>query len=71
MGGSIMNESITRAAGAAHGQELPPAAMEDLIRGVGRVPVQRTTLYGQAPEEQVESSFLSSDGLMLHTQGIL
>lgn len=47
-----MNESITRAAGAVHGQELPPAAMRALIRGAGRVPRQRTTLYGAAPPEQ-------------------
>ena len=32
LGGTLMNESITRAAGAAHGQEMPPAAMERLIR---------------------------------------
>ena len=30
-----MNESITRAAGAAFGQELPPLAMESLIREAG------------------------------------
>jgi FO synthase len=40
-----MNESISRAAGAAHGQELPPQQMEELIRAVGREPMQRTTLY--------------------------
>ena len=56
MGGSIMNESITRAAGAAFGQELPPGEMEALIRGMGRTPQQRTTLYGQAPEGQVARS---------------
>eukprot|EP00877_Chromochloris_zofingiensis_P008470 jgi/Chrzof1/3877/Cz13g11310.t1 len=57
MGGSIMNESITRAAGALHGQELPPAAMEQLIRAAGRVSVQRTTLYGVPPQGQVDRSF--------------
>ena len=31
-----MNESITRAAGAVHGQEMPPEAMEALIRSLGR-----------------------------------
>ena len=29
LGGTLMNESITRAAGAMHGQEMPPEAMED------------------------------------------
>jgi FO synthase len=45
MGGTLMNESISRAAGAAHGQELPPAEMERLIGAAGRTPRQRTTLY--------------------------
>src|SRR5213079_1969306 len=46
LGGTLMNESISRAAGARHGQELPPEAMEAAIRAAGRVPRQRTTLYG-------------------------
>ena len=45
-----MNESITRAAGASHGQEFPPEEIEALVAGLGRAPVQRTTLYGQAPD---------------------
>lgn len=57
MGGTLMNESISRAAGAAHGQELAPEAMEALIRSIGRLPRQRTTLYGRPPEEQVGRSF--------------
>ncbi len=57
VGGTLMNESISRAAGAAHGQELVPEAMEALIRSIGRRPRQRTTLYGRPPEEQVRRSF--------------
>lgn len=45
MGGNLMNESISRAAGASHGQEFHPEDMEALIRSIGRWPVQRTTLY--------------------------
>ena len=52
-----MNESITRAAGAAHGQEMPPEAMEALIRGLGRTPRQRTTAYGTPPAERMRRSF--------------
>jgi FO synthase len=48
MGGTLMNESISRAAGAEYGQELSPERMEALIRGLGRVPLQRTTLYKPA-----------------------
>ena len=49
IGGTLMNESITRAAGASHGQEFPPEAIEALVAGLGRTPVQRTTLYAPAP----------------------
>ena len=57
LGGTLMNESISRAAGAEHGQEFAPEAMEALIRANGRVPRQRTTLYGDAPEERRRASF--------------
>jgi FO synthase len=52
LGGTLMNESITRAAGAAFGQELPPAEMRALIAAMQREPYQRTTLYAQAPAER-------------------
>ncbi len=61
LGGTLMNESITRAAGTAHGQELPPAAMEELIRASGRTPRQRSTDYGTPPQEQVEASFQAAE----------
>ncbi|KAJ7564639.1 hypothetical protein O6H91_02G027500 [Diphasiastrum complanatum] len=60
MGGSLMNESITRAAGASFGQELPPEAMEKLICSFGRLPQQRTTLYADAPLEQIAKSFTAA-----------
>ena len=57
LGGTLMNESISRAAGASFGQEMPPEAMEQLIRSLGRTPRQRTTLYGDAPAERRAASF--------------
>jgi FO synthase len=57
LGGTLMNESISRSAGAEHGQEFPPESMEDLIRSHGRTPRQRTTLYGDAPAERRLASF--------------
>jgi len=57
LGGTLMNESISRSAGAEHGQEFAPEAMEELIRSAGRIPRQRTTLYGDAPEERRVASF--------------
>ena len=63
MGGTLMNESITKAAGAAHGQEVGPLEMEELIRAAGRIPKQRTTLYKGAPEKQTAAS-MQADPLM-------
>jgi FO synthase len=57
LGGTLMNESITRAAGASHGEELPPARIEQLLASIGRKAVQRSTLYGVADETQQRKSF--------------
>ncbi|MFL5952156.1 MAG: 5-amino-6-(D-ribitylamino)uracil--L-tyrosine 4-hydroxyphenyl transferase CofH [Gaiellaceae bacterium] len=57
LGGTLMNESISRSAGAQHGQEFPPEAMEELIRTSGRTPRQRTTVYGDVAEERRLASF--------------
>jgi FO synthase len=57
LGGTLMNESITRAAGGEMGQELPPEQMESIIKGLGRTPFQRTTLYGPAPAERHHTAF--------------
>jgi FO synthase len=56
-GGTLMNESITRAAGAVHGQEMPPEAMEEVIHSLGRTPRQRTTLYADAPADRYAAAF--------------
>jgi len=56
-GGTLMNESISRAAGTQHGQELPPAAMDALIASINRVPQQRTTLYGTPSADQRRASY--------------
>jgi FO synthase len=56
-GGTLMNESISRAAGTEHGQELPPERMEALIESLGRVPRQRTTLYGPVDAGRRHLSF--------------
>jgi FO synthase len=56
LGGTLMNETITRAAGAAHGQETTPEAMEALIQSAGRIPRQRATDYGEVSEVQRQKS---------------
>ena len=59
MGGTLMNESISRAAGASHSQEVTPLEMRDLIRSASRIPAERTTTYGLReifPRGEVETS---------------
>jgi len=56
LGGTLMNESISRAAGTRHGQELPPRRMREIITGMGRWPEQRDTLYRPAPRERVAAA---------------
>ncbi|HLV66713.1 MAG TPA: 5-amino-6-(D-ribitylamino)uracil--L-tyrosine 4-hydroxyphenyl transferase CofH [Polyangiaceae bacterium] len=45
LGGTLLNESISTAAGAGHGQFQSPAELRRLVREAGRVPVQRDTCY--------------------------
>jgi FO synthase len=45
LGGTLMDENISRASGAAHGQLATPAELEAAIRGAGRVPARRNTVY--------------------------
>jgi FO synthase len=57
LGGTLMNESISRAAGTQHGQEFPPEAMDALIGSIGRVPEQRDTLYRPVAAERRAASY--------------
>jgi FO synthase len=52
LGGVLMDESITRAAGGQHGQEMTAATMQCAIRSIGREPRERTTLYGTPVDVQ-------------------
>jgi CofH subfamily radical SAM domain protein len=55
-GGTLMEESISKSAGADAGEYLPESEIRALIEGVGRVPVQRTTTYGRITSEGVHPS---------------
>ena len=59
LGGTLMNESITRAAGAVHGQEMSPQRLEKIIRNTGLIPQQRTTLYS-TPDKRKPTMFTES-----------
>ena len=61
LGGTLMNESITRAAGASHGQETSPARMRQLIESAGRVPKQRSTVYGDVDAERVRAGLAAGE----------
>lgn len=61
LGGTLMNESITRAAGAQHGQEAAPERMEEMIVAAGRWPIQRTTLYARQKQERQAASFAATE----------
>lgn len=61
IGGTLMNETITRAAGASHGQETSPTQMRALIRGLNRHPHQRTTNYHDASDERVQAGLQAGD----------
>jgi FO synthase len=56
LGGTLMNESISRAAGTLHGQEFAPHDMDALIASAGRIPQQRTTLYSPVTAERRAAS---------------
>ena len=55
VGGTLMDENISRAAGASHGQELEIDDLRQLVEGLGRDLRQRTTLYGR-PAERAEAT---------------
>ncbi|WP_176082753.1 5-amino-6-(D-ribitylamino)uracil--L-tyrosine 4-hydroxyphenyl transferase CofH [Martelella sp. HB161492] len=56
-GGTLMEETITRAAGAVHGQEMAPHEFVEMIRALGRTPRLRNTLYETAPESRMQRAF--------------
>jgi len=49
IGGTLIDESITRSAGAAHGQCIDARQLQELATQAGRTPWQRTTLYAELP----------------------
>ena len=53
LGGTLMNESISRAAGTQHGQETSPEEMHHMIESAGRTARQRTTLYDDASDADI------------------
>jgi FO synthase subunit 2 len=59
-GGTLINESISTAAGAQHGQLMRPKEIRHLIWSAGRIPVQRSTTYRPIKVYANESDDLES-----------
>ncbi len=53
-GGTLMEESISKAAGSEHGDHVEPETIERLIREIGRTPYERTTTYGRRVAKRLE-----------------
>jgi FO synthase len=49
LGGTLMDENISRAAGASHGQMMDADRFAAIVAPLGRPLAQRTTLYGRVP----------------------
>lgn len=62
LGGTLMNESITRAAGGVHGQEQDAGTLAGAIGSIGRFPRQRTTLYQHPVRTAPAAPRLSATG---------
>ncbi len=61
LGGTLMNESISRAAGTTHGQETSPQVMAEMIRSADRDPHQRNTRYGEVSEERIATGLRAGE----------
>ena len=66
LGGTLMNESITRAAGSGHGQEWSPAYMEAQIRASAREPLMRDTLYRPVSAQRRAAAFAAAELIPVH-----
>lgn len=66
LGGTLMNESITRAAGATHGQETSPSQIRSMIISLGRNPAQRTTNYTEVSSERINAGLNAVELCEIH-----
>lgn len=64
LGGTLMDENISRAAGAHHGQELDDGELAAIVEPLGRRLVQRTTLYGRTTTVGRRLRPVDDDGLL-------
>ncbi|MCU1601030.1 MAG: Radical domain protein [Frankiales bacterium] len=56
LGGTLMEETISRMAGSEHGSRKSVLELEAMVSNAGRTPRQRTTGYGTVPEERLRAA---------------
>ena len=56
-GGTLMEENISREAGATAGQYTSPEDFQSLIRQIGRIPAERNTLYSRIQIKEIFETF--------------
>ena len=61
LGGTLMNESISRAAGTQHGQETSSTQMREIVRSLNRNPRQRSTIYGEVSQEREQAGLAAGE----------
>jgi len=64
LGGTLMNESISRSAGSKNGQEITEAEMIKIIRSASKTPVRRDTLYRELKSYCLEDTVNTIDPLV-------
>ena len=64
LGGTLMNESISRAAGSKNGQEITETEMVEIIRSASKIPIKRDTLYRKLKTYDSEVSGVGHDPLV-------
>ena len=60
LGGTLMDENISRAAGASHGQMMDAEQFSAIVTPLGRTLAQRTTLYGRVARRGPDSEMLAA-----------
>lgn len=72
-GGTLMEESISKSAGANFGESVLPGELRALIRTIGRTPAERTTTYKirQVFEQADANEFLPLERMAAHTENSL
>ena len=64
LGGTLMNESISRAAGSKNGQEITETEMVEIIRSASKIPIKRDTLYRKLKTYDPADAVVGNDPLV-------